>query len=102
MKLPEHKCGLFLTHNEHRDYYEPLAQYIESGDLADTFESPEAMQRAIDTDEHWHLQWYPRTPVSFYEVSAPTLEELLRLANEDENTEEALSNGNEQGRKAGL
>jgi hypothetical protein len=78
--FPAHKCGLYLTHNQHRDYYEPLDEYLSEREFADTFESPEAMQRAIDTDEHWHLQWYPDTPVGFCHVSAPTLAEVLRLA----------------------
>lgn len=80
MKLPAHKCGLFLTHNEHRDYYEDLEKFIYNNRIDDDFASPEAMQRAIDTDECWTLQWYPETPVGFCRVAAPTLEELLAMA----------------------
>jgi len=42
MKLPEHKCGLYLTHNEHKNVYETAEQAIieregrgEAIDLAD-------------------------------------------------------------------
>lgn len=80
MKFPEHKCGLFLTHNEHRDYYEKLEQFLVDHDLLDDFASPEALQRAIDTDECWVLQWYPNTPVGFCRVAAPTLDEVLTMA----------------------
>lgn len=82
MKFPEHKCGLFLSHNEHRDYYETLSDFIENHDLTDDFESPEAMAKSIETDELWELQWYPDTPVGFIRVAAPTLEDVLRLATE--------------------
>lgn len=82
MKFPEHKCGLFLSHNEHRDYYEKVGQRITDLELEGDFESPEAMARSIATDELWVLQWYPDTPVGFYRVAAPTLEEVLKLANE--------------------
>jgi len=81
MDLPEHKCGLFLTHNEHRDYYETAQHFIENLEgLAEDFESPEAMKIAIETDSIWVLQWYPNTPVGFHRVAAPTLEDCIRLA----------------------
>ena len=31
IKLPAHKAGLFISHNEHRNYYESIADYL--GDL---------------------------------------------------------------------
>lgn len=81
MEFPAHKCGLFLTHNEHRDYYEKLEKYIVDQDIKDDFADDAALLRAIDTDECWVLQWYPDTPIGFYRVAAPTLEECLELAN---------------------
>lgn len=80
IQLPDHKCGLYLTHNEHRDYYDKLDQFIADHNLAGDFKSPEALQRALDTDECWVLQWYPNTPVGFFRVAAPTLDEVLALA----------------------
>lgn len=85
--LPPHKCGLYLTHNEHRDVYEQLADWLEHramGGAEPDWESPEARQRAIDTDECWVLHWCPNSPVGFNEVAAPTLEECLALANADD------------------
>lgn len=81
MKLPEHKCGLYLTHNEHRDLYEKLEKWIVDNDVTEDFADDAARQRAIETDECWVLQWYPDTPVGFCRVAAPTLEEALALAN---------------------
>ena len=42
--------------------------------------SEDARERAIQTNELWELHWYPRTPVSFCYVCAPTLDdfELVR------------------------
>lgn len=84
MKLPEHKCGLFLQHNEHRDYYEDAEYYINQHKDQYEWKSEEHKKRAIETDEIWTLQWYPNTPIGFLAVAAPTLEELLEFANEDE------------------
>lgn len=84
MKLPNHKCGLYLTHNEHRDYYESAEVYLDNNITRIDFESPEHRQRCIDTDNIWVLQWYPNTPVGFNCVGAPTLEELLDFANREE------------------
>ena len=85
MKLPRHKCGLFLTHNEHRDYYESAEEWIadqtcDDGGSRMGWENEEAKARAIATDEVWTLHWYPDTPIGFFEVAAPTLEELLAYA----------------------
>ena len=78
--FPPHKCGLFLTHNEHRDYYETVEEWIRKGGEHYHWESDEAMRRAIDTDECWAVQWYPETPISFHAVAAPTLSECLAFA----------------------
>lgn len=72
--LPEHKCGLYLTHNEHRDYYETAEEFIENRKLEDDFPTPEEVQKAIQEDSIWRLQWYPETPVGFYSVAAASLE----------------------------
>ena len=83
MKFPNHKCGLYLTHNEHKDVYEDITQHIVDLDLMDAFESPEAMQRAIDTDSVWTLQWYPETPIGFHRIAAATLEEIFKRLEEN-------------------
>lgn len=82
--LPPHKCGLNLNHNDHKNNYETAAQWIVDNDWCD-WKNEHAKQRAIDTDEIWTLQWYPNTPVGFYALAAPTLDELLARANESPN-----------------
>lgn len=82
MKFPKHDCGLYLTHNEHKDSYESAEEWLSGegfGELgrAGLFESEEHVKRAIETGEVWQLQWYPVTLVTFYRAAAPTLQELL-------------------------
>ena len=82
MKFPEHKCGLYLSHNAHRDVYESVDTFCHE----QYFISPEDRQKCIDTDECWELQWYPDTPIGFYRLLGSTLElvmaEALRIETE--------------------
>lgn len=85
--FPRHKCGLHLTHNNHKDYYETVEQYFTNPWMEDTTVSPEEMERMVETDEIWELQWYPDTPIGSYKVIAATFEEVLKKAKEvDEST----------------
>lgn len=88
MIFPKHSCGLSLTHNQHKDYYQTLIEYLSDENVQSNFKDATAKQRAIDADEIWELQWYPNTPIGFYCVSAPTLEEVLAYALEVESGEE--------------
>lgn len=77
MRFPEHKCGLFLTHNEHKDYYEPLAKMADDRKWSDeNWVSPEQKAKAFETDEYWELQWYPDTPVGCYIIRAADLDAM--------------------------
>ena len=84
MKFPEHKCGLYLSHNPHRDVYEIVQDYYEPDD----FISSTDRQKCIDTDDVWELQWYPDTPIGFHRVLGSSLElvmaEALRIETEYE------------------
>jgi hypothetical protein len=68
--FPEHKCGLYLTHNEHRDVYETVENFYDEED----FVSPQEWEKAIAEDNVWVLHWYPNTPVGFTRIAASTLE----------------------------
>lgn len=76
MKFPEHKCGLYLSHNEHRDVYEIIQDCYEPDD----FVSLEDRQKCIDTNECWGLQWYPDTPTGFHRVLGSSLELVMAEA----------------------
>ena len=67
--LPEHKCVLYLTHNEHRDYY----QTVEECYYHEDFVSEDEWLKAIKEDSVWVLQWYPNTPIGFTRIAASTL-----------------------------
>lgn len=84
MKLPEHKCGLYLEHNANRDYYETVEQYLHENTHYQ-FKDDAARQACIYSNELWTLQWYPNTPNGFIAVAAQTLDELLELANSGAN-----------------
>lgn len=80
LDMPKHDCGLHLTHNQHKDYYETVEKYFENPWMERSDVSEEEKQRMIDTNEIWELQWYPDTPVGFYKVIGATLEEVLTKA----------------------
>ena len=76
--LPEHKCGLHLSHNEHRDVYETVEDFYEP----DYFVSPEEWQKAVAEDSVWVLHWYPHTPIGFHRIAASTLEAIEQVLKE--------------------
>lgn len=84
MRFPKHKCGLSLEHNECRNYYETVQQFLDKMEKQLNFhydwESAEHRQRSIETNEIWCLQWYANTPIGFNAVAAPTLDECLAFA----------------------
>ena len=82
--LPPHKCGLYLTHNEHRDWYESIEDFIANRELAGDFPSEEEHLKAVAEDSLWVLHWYPETPIGFHRVAASSLE-AIKLALEEGN-----------------
>jgi hypothetical protein len=70
--LPEHKCGLHLDHNEHRNVYETVEEFYDPED----FISPEEWLKAVKEDSVWVLHWYPNTPIGFTRIAASTLDAL--------------------------
>ena len=70
--LPEHKCGLHLTHNEHRDVYESIENFYDVED----FISEQEWHKAVEQDSVWVLQWYPETPIGFCRIAAASLEAI--------------------------
>jgi len=85
MNLPRHEAGLYLTHNQHKDVYETVKEWIEGSHPEydpDDFISQEDMQKCIDTDDCWSLQWYPHTPVGCHKVCGSSLELVLKRAME--------------------
>jgi hypothetical protein len=72
--LPPHKCSLSITHNQHKDYYQTVAEYVD--DLDDWVSSDER-DKATAADEVWEIQWYPDTPIRSYRTCASSLAAVL-------------------------
>ena len=76
--LPAHRFELSITHNAHRNFYEPLADYAEEIDWV----SDEERLLAVKLDEVWEAQWYPNTPIGFCRIGASSLPALLAALQE--------------------
>ncbi|HZL98654.1 MAG TPA: hypothetical protein VFD43_00250 [Planctomycetota bacterium] len=66
------KCGVYLSVNEHRDFYQSVEKWIEEryrGDPEGAAElAPEVRAKMIETNAVVVLQFYPDTPISSYDV----------------------------------
>lgn len=83
MQFPKHEAGLHLEHNPHKAYYMTVAQSIEEKNFGfgiTDWVSEEQKQKAIETNDCWTLQWYPKTPVGFCLLTAADLDVLLAAA----------------------
>jgi len=79
LSLPVHMSA-HLIHNEHKMSYGTVADSVamqEHGYADDAWVSPEQRQKAIDSNECWSLQWYPKNPDGFHIRSAADLDVLL-------------------------
>lgn len=71
------KCGVFLTVNEHRDYYEAAGDFLVNRDEKLPSEQPELFARMVELDTVICLQFYPDTPVGCYVIWHHNLESAL-------------------------
>ena len=78
--LPKYNCALYITHNQHKSYYESVEDAVAEIDERepDSWATPEERQRALDSDSIWRVQWYPDTPIGFYVVHASSLSAALQ------------------------
>lgn len=84
MKFPKHDAGMFITHNEHKNYYENIEEFIINNDIKE-FISEEDKQKCIDNNDIWEIQWYPNTPIGFYKIAGSDFNLLLKeIENQNE------------------
>lgn len=83
MKWPKY-MSLHITHNQHKDYYEKIEDYLNDGHIQPDDILPEDREEVIKQNSLWEVQWYPVTPISFYYVAAATLERCMELINSQE------------------
>ncbi len=64
------KCNVTVTVNDHRNSYETAEQYLDHalGEPEPHDIEPEIRREMIARDSVIQCQFYPRTPVGFYEV----------------------------------
>lgn len=73
------KCGVHLTVNQHRDYYESVVAKL-AGDEDAKFLEPEVMAQMVATDTVVDLQFYPDTPIGSYRILHHSIEAALDVA----------------------
>lgn len=63
-------CGVFVTVNEHRDYYETAEKHLEDAERLECPPEIEADVRAkmIETNTVVKVLFYPDTPIGSYEI----------------------------------
>jgi hypothetical protein len=80
MMFPKH-MSLHITHNQHKDYYERIEDYVTSRHIQPGDILSEDLEKILLQDSIWEVQWYPITPISFHWVAAATLERCLEIIN---------------------
>lgn len=75
------KCGVHITVNEHRNYYQTAEQALlemDERDLVDLTE--EVKERMIYSNIIISCQFYPNTPIGFYEILHYDFNACIKLA----------------------
>lgn len=85
IQWPKHNASMHITHNQHKAYYKTVKECVDKDDHGyRDWVSDEEKQKAIEADECWHLQYYPKTPVGFWNISASTFEALMDYVKKEE------------------
>lgn len=78
------KCGVFLSVNQHRDYYQKAADYLKEmqgrREADDPLAEPDVLQKMIETDTVIELQFYPDTPIGSYTIYHYDLDMAIKEA----------------------
>lgn len=76
------KCGVFLTVNEYRDYYQSVTDWLnEQTEKGNQLDDSKLAERMIKEKMVYVLQFYPDTPIVSYTVYGTTLDEVIYKAN---------------------
>lgn len=80
--LSKCKCGVFLSCNEHRNYYQSVREWILENMAQDEIkEIPEdVLDKMIETDTAFVLQFYPTAPIGFHILYHYDYDELIKQA----------------------
>lgn len=84
MVFPKH-INLTIEHQPHAVNYETVEDWLAKAKSEYCVEVlTEDAAEILKTGEVWVIHWYPRTPGSFCQIAAATLERALELANASE------------------
>ena len=83
------KCGVYISVNEHRDYYETVEEHLEDDLPGVKYLDPEIRAKMIETDTIINVHFYPRTPIGFSVVYHYDLDAALDLALATFNTKDS-------------
>lgn len=82
-KLQElNKCGLYITINEHRDYYnsiEDAIKYLVADDELSYIEDKEIIDKIIENNCLVRIIAYTKTPVGSYELYHYDVDEAIKI-----------------------
>jgi hypothetical protein len=78
MNLPHHQIGLFLSHNAHKVMGQTIEEYVDGYNCH--WHNDRAKKQSIESDELWLMEWCKSAPQNFRTAAAPSLDELLHLA----------------------
>lgn len=84
--FPRHKAMLTLTHNEHKNEYQTVEQWLQNLMSGETWVSLEQKAQALATDSVWELRWYADTPIGFHHLLSCDLAPLLEAARQADAT----------------
>ena len=75
------KCGVYLTINQHKDFYQDVQTYIdrveELNEGTKDEIGKETIDKMIEYDKIIELQFYPHTPGGFYKLWSYDLDLIL-------------------------
>jgi hypothetical protein len=76
------KCGVFISVNEHRDYYQTAAEALKERDEREAPPETDTAIRSkmIELDTIIEIHFYPDTPIGFYEIYHYDLDAALTKA----------------------
>lgn len=76
--IDKSKCGVIITVNEHRNYYETIEENVSDDDRKEI--DIDIWNKMIEMDTCVRLQFYPDTPIGFYLIHHYDVEKAIDLA----------------------
>lgn len=76
------KCGVFVTVNEHRDYYATAAKALDDAEGVECPPriAPDVRAKMIELDTIIQIQFYPDTPIGSHQIWHHNIDAALDMA----------------------